>query len=271
MLEMGVSPGENGLDVNGIIDGIEKGSIRALYLLGCNPLASFPDNRRIKKALEKLDLLIVQDILSSELTKMAHILLPASAAAEKSGTFTTPDGRVQSLQKAVNPPAEAREDIAILSDLIALYRGTTQQYTVADVAAEIAAVNPLYGSSASRAVAVASFAPATAPEAFSSDLTLLVGASLYHNGTSTLYSENNSTVAPEACIELHPADALRFGLLEGAAVTVKSAAASITAKMKISEHLQPGLAFAPYHSIGLNAASLLSGNANSIAISISKA
>jgi formate dehydrogenase alpha subunit len=202
---------------------------------------------------------------------MAHILFPASAAAEKSGTFTTPDGRVQSLQKAVNPPAEAREDIAILSDLIARFSGEAKQYTVETVTAEIAATNPLYGSSASRAGTAASFAPATAPEATSSDLTLLVGSSLYHNGTSTLYSENNVAVAPEPCIELHPADAIKLGLPEGSAVVIKSASSSISTRMKISDHLQPGLAFATYHALELNAAALLAGNSNTVAITISKA
>lgn len=272
MLEMGVSPGENGLDINGIITGIEQGSIRALYLLGCNPLASFPDNRRIKKALAKLDLLIVQDILSSEVTGMAHILLPASAAAEKSGTFTTPDGRVQSLQKAVNPPAEAREDIAIIADLIALYSGAANDYTTESVSDEIATANPLYSSSAARATSsAASFAAAAVPQAASNDFTLLVGSSLYHSGTSTLCSENNVAVAPESCIEIFPADAMALGLSDGSAVTVKSASASITGKVKLSDRLQPGLAFATYHSKELNAAALLSGSANSTAISISKA
>ena len=271
MLEMGISPGENGLDINGIVAGIESGNIRALYLLGCNPLASFPDNRRIKKALEKLELLIVQDILASEVTKMAHILLPASAAAEKSGTFTTPDGRVQSLQKAVDPPAEAREDIAVIADMIARYSGEAKQYTVASVNDEIAAANPLYGSSAARtASSAASFAPVAVPRSVSNELTLLVGSSLYHNGTSTLYSENNLAVAPEACIEIDPVDAAKLGLAEGSAVNVKSAAAAITAKIKVSDRLQPGLAFATYHSHELNAASLLFGNANSVAVSISK-
>jgi len=272
MLEMGISPGENGLDINGIIAGIEQGNIRALYLLGCNPLASFPDNRRIKKALAKLELLIVQDILASEITGMAHILLPASAAAEKNGTFTTPDGRVQSLQKAVNPPAEAREDIAIISDLIALYSGAANLYTPESVSDEIASANPLYGSSAARAASsAASFAAVTVPQAGNNELTLLVGSSLYHSGTSTLSSENNVAVAPVSCIEISPTDAAMLGLTDGSAVTVKSASASITGKVKLSDRLQPGLAFATYHSKELNAAALLSGSANSTSISISKA
>jgi len=271
MLEMGISPGENGMDINAIVAGIEQGNIRALYLLGCNPLASFPDNRRIKKALEKLELLIVQDILSSEVTAMAHILLPASAAAEKSGTFTTPDGRVQSLQKAVNPPGDAREDIAIIADIIALYSGTANVYTAESVSDEIAAANPLYGSSTTRsASAAASFAPLTVPVAVSSELTLLVGPSLYHSGTSTLYSENNVAVAPEGRIEISLPDAAMLGLTDGSAVTVKSASASITGKVMLSARLQPGLAFATYHSQELNAAALLSGNANSTPVSISK-
>jgi len=83
MLEMSSVPGEGGLDINGIVAGIENGSVKALYIAGANPLATFPDNRRIKKAFEKLELLIVQDILTSELTKMAHLVLPASAAAER--------------------------------------------------------------------------------------------------------------------------------------------------------------------------------------------
>jgi len=77
-------------------------------------------------------------------------------------------------------------------------------------------------------------------------------------------------VAPEACIELHPADAVKLGILEGSVVAVKSASAAVNAKVKISDRLQPGLAFATYHSLELNAASLLAGKANSIAVSISK-
>lgn len=271
MVEMGAVPGEGGLNIEEMVDGIENGNIKALYIAGANPLASFPDNRRLKRALETLDLLIVQDILASELTRMAHIVLPASAAAEKSGTFTTPDGRVQSLQKAVNPPQGAREDIAIFSDMIAACGGAAKEYTSEAVAGEIALANPLYGSSASRVTAAASFAPVALPAPPANELILLVGASLFHNGTSTLYSENNVSVANEDCIEISAEDASRFGVADGSAVTLKSAVASVSSKVRVSENLQPGLVFAAYHSTGLNAAALLAGKANTVAVTVTKA
>jgi len=271
MIEMGAVPGVSGLDINGIIDGIENGNIRALYIAGANPLATWPDNRRIKKALAKLELLIVQDILASELTTMAHVVLPGSAAAEKCGTFTSPDGRVQSLQQAVQPPADAREDIAILSDIIARYSGAAKPYDTVSAAEEIATANPLYGSSATRSAATAaSFVALTIPASVNGEFSLLSGASLYHNGSTTLSSVNNVAVAPEACFEFDPADAARLGLAEGSAVVVKSAVASVNGTARISDRLQPGLVFATYHSPTLNAASLLFGSSNSISVSISK-
>ena len=137
LLDAGIAPGNGGKDLWGIIDGIESGAIKALYLLGTNPLVAFPENGRIRKALEKLELLVVQDIAETETTRLAHVVFAASAAAEKDGTFTTPDGRVQCLQKAVNVPGKARQDLAIITDLINALTGEELTVTPAQLLAHL--------------------------------------------------------------------------------------------------------------------------------------
>jgi formate dehydrogenase (NADP+) alpha subunit len=295
MLDMGVSPDflpgyqpapVAGKDLWQIIDAIEQGSIKALYLLGCDPLVSFPENNRVKAALARLELLIVQEIATSELTAMAHVVFPGAAAAEKSGTFTTPDNRVQCVKRAVTPPGEAREDWDIIAELYSRLTNEPHARTVAEVTAELKEVSGLYAGSCSLVdgrciglekktgqapqayvfTAFPAIPSASAPEGF----TLVTGAIGFHNGTMSTRSENNLTVSPAGYIEIAADDAARLGIADGAPVKVSSATDGITGAAKVSNKLQPGLLFAPFHFRDLNASSVLKRGTNLVEVKVER-
>ncbi|MBJ6750855.1 molybdopterin-dependent oxidoreductase [Geomonas anaerohicana] len=281
MLDMGVTPGADGKDIWGIVEGIEQGSIKALYLLGCD-LSGLPDNQRIRKALGKLELLVVQDVFQGDSLEFAHVVLPAGAAAEKSGSFTSLDNRVQAIFKAVDAPGQAKEDWAILADLYGRLTGSTQKITPAGVMAEIKDSAKAYqafdgsrngaikgGSAARNDAALAPIAKPAAPA--QPKFQLLVGPIGFHNGTSTTRSDANLDVAPAGFVELHPVDASALGISDGANVKLSSGTGALTAAARISDKLQPGLLFAPSHFRDLNANALLKGNCNLVEVKVEKA
>jgi len=299
MLDMGVSPdflpgykaaAKPGKDLWQIIDGIEKGSIKALYVLGCNPLVSFPENARIRAALAKLDLLIVQDILASDLTAMAHVVFPGAAAAEKNGSFTTPDNRVQCLTRAVTPPGESREDWDIIGELLSRLTGIQHARKVSEVTIELKEATGFYGGNCNMAEGRCSglvknlpappdrFTFAPLPAVSGSAVTdsqyplfMTIGAIGFHNGTMSTASENNLSVSAAGYLEIAAEDAARLGIADGATVRVTSAAGSTTAAAKVSGKLQPGLLFAPHHFSGQNASALLKRSTNLANVKVEKA
>ena len=271
-------PSAPGKDLWGIVDGIEQGSIKALYLLGCD-LAGFPDNARIKKALAKLELLIVQDIFQGDSLPFAHVVFPAAAAAEKSGSFTSTDNRVQAIYKAIDPPGQAREDGEIIAELYSRLNSSVQSGAPALLVKEITSLSKSYLTAgnalvkvAAQAIAQPSFAPVSkAAAAATPRFQLLVGPIGFHNGTSTTRSETNLAVSPAGYVELHGSDALALGVVEGGQVKVSSATGTLTAPARISGKLQPGLLFAPAHFRELNANALLKGGCNLVEVTVEKA
>lgn len=115
----GLLPGPGGVAGGQIIASAAEGRIKALYLVGVDPLRTFPDRALVEKALRTVELLIVQDIAPSATAGKAHVVLAAAALPEKEGTITNVEGRSQRLAPVVQPPGEARTDLAILIDLAA--------------------------------------------------------------------------------------------------------------------------------------------------------
>jgi formate dehydrogenase alpha subunit len=110
-------PAEPGLVVTEMVEGCLDGRIRAMYVVGENPLLSEPDLHHARKALGQLDVLVVQDLFLHETAELAHVFLPAAAFAEKEGTFTNSERRVQRVRRVLDPPGEARPDWWITAEL----------------------------------------------------------------------------------------------------------------------------------------------------------
>jgi len=110
-------PATPGLVVTEMTEGCLDGTIRAMYVVGENPMLAEPDLNHVAKALHQLDCLVVQDLFMHETAELAHVFLPAAAFAEKDGTFTNSERRVQRVRKAIEPPGQARADWWITSEL----------------------------------------------------------------------------------------------------------------------------------------------------------
>ena len=147
-------PGENGLTVVEMMHAAVDRRLRAMYIMGENPMLSDPNLTHVEEGLRTLDFLVVQDIFLSESAQLAHVVLPAAASLEKDGTVTNTERRVQLLAPVVPAPGQARADWEIIGDLgtaldTKLGRGERavrwQFATSAEIAAEAASVTPIYG------------------------------------------------------------------------------------------------------------------------------
>lgn len=134
-----------GRTVSEMLDGAYNGSLKFLYIMGENPMVSDPDINHVKKSLENLDFLVVQDIFLTETAALADIVLPAAAFAEKDGTFTNTERRVQRVRKAVNPPGQAKADWTILMEIMNSLGYMKKYLNTSDIMDEIASLTPSYG------------------------------------------------------------------------------------------------------------------------------
>jgi formate dehydrogenase major subunit/formate dehydrogenase alpha subunit len=100
-----------------MFDRIGEGKIKALYIVGEDPLISLPNLERLKNGIHQLELLVVQDSFMTHIAEHAHVILPGVTFAEKDGTFTNMERRVQRVRQAISPVGDSRPDWNILCDL----------------------------------------------------------------------------------------------------------------------------------------------------------
>ncbi len=262
----------------------EEGRIRGMYILGENPAMAEPDLNQVRRGLEALDFLVVQDIFLSETAQLADVVLPAAAFAEEDGTFTATDRRVQRARRAVDPPGEARPDWRILCDLasrITPERPWTYDHP-SQIMDELASLTPIYGGISYRRLEERGFlqwpcrtaedpgtpylhkgkfvlgrgifhvvdhrGPAEVPDE-EYPFVLTTGRLMfqYHTGTMTRRSPKLEQEVPACPVEIHPQDARALGLLDREPIRVRSRRGEIDAVAWVTTQVEPGVVFIPFH------------------------
>ena len=274
-------PDEPGLTALEMLWAAEAGSLKGLIIVGENPALSYPDSSRVIKALKGLEFLLVSDIFPTETTAFADVVLPAACFAEKDGTFTSTERRVQQVRKAVDPPGDARAEWEWICDLSRRLGQEADYASPASIMAEIASLTPSYGGidyqrlgpeglqwpcpckdhpgtsilhvdcfSQGRAHLRPVFysQPAEIPDA-DYPFTLNTGRSLYHfhTGTMTRRTSLLDREIPAPFVEINLEDARLMGIREGMKVRVETRRGSIAAEARIVDSLPRGSLFMPIH------------------------
>jgi formate dehydrogenase major subunit len=270
-----------GLTIPKMMDGAYSGEVKMLYVMGENPMVSDPDLNHIEKAIDRLDFLVVQDIFLNETAEKADVVLPAACFAEKEGTFTNTERRIQRVRKAVNAPGEAKEDWLIFKELMTLLGYRNSFSSASEIMDEIASVTPQYGgvsynrlekeslqwpcTSADHmgtkflhdqkfAKGIGTFHTVTYQEPAelvneTYPLILTTGRVLYHYHTRTMTGKNegiNETVG-DAFVEVSIKDAQALNVVSGDRVAVSSKRGKIVVVVKVTENIKEGVVFIPFH------------------------
>jgi formate dehydrogenase major subunit len=274
---------KRGLTVVEIVNAILAGQIKAMYIMGENPAMSDPDGNHARDALAKLECLVVQDIFLTETAWHADVILPASAHAEKTGTFTNTNREVQLARQVIDPPGQARQDWELIQEL-ATRLGLDWNYkAVSDVFAEMGKIMPSLNNISwerlEREDAVTY--PADAPDKPGNEIlfgdgfptksgrgkivparlvppdelpdetypmVLTTGRLLehWHTGAMTRRAGVLDALEPEAVACLSPKELERRGIAPGSFVEVATRRGTIVLKVRQDRDVPEGMVFIPF-------------------------
>ncbi|MDX1778661.1 MAG: molybdopterin-dependent oxidoreductase, partial [Thermodesulfobacteriota bacterium] len=256
-------PGKHGQGALEMLANAEKGTLKGLYLAGENPLVTYPDMAQTQKALEALEFLVVQDQFLTPTAKMADVVLPVASFAEKSGTYTNFERRVQKLTPGIEQLEGVKTDLAIFNELSRLMGYELNADSPDQVMQEIRQLVPLYepadyntlgtegivlkaGGAKGRFLPVESDGRIPA-KSESYPLVLLTGSVLFHSGSLSTHSPELNQISPGGWVEIAPQDARHFQLDDGQPVVITSPRGTIESTVKINRKQSPGMVFIPYH------------------------
>ncbi|MBI5484928.1 MAG: formate dehydrogenase subunit alpha [Deltaproteobacteria bacterium] len=283
-----------GLPLTRAMDAASAGHLYGMFIMGENPMLSDPDQGHARRVLENLELLVVQDIFLTETAALADIVLPAACYAEKEGTFTNTERRIQPLRKAVEPPGAARADWEIICDIAARAGYQGMRYSSpAVIMNEIASLTPIYGGITYDRLdphglqwpcpdrehpgtpilhlerftrGLGHFSPALhqLPAELPDDrypFVLTTGRTYFHwhTGSMTRRSHLLDREEPRSFIELHPDDAARLGVRNRDELLISSRRGQVLTTARVTDMVIPGVLFMPFHFVE-GAANALTNN-----------
>lgn len=274
-------PAKPGLTVGEMMEAAAGGGVKGMYIMGENPVLSDPDADHVVHALDKLEFLVVQDIFLTETARLADVVLPAASFAEKDGTFTNTERRVQRVRKAIEPVGGAKADWEIIC-AVATAMGYPMSYvSPAEIMDEIARLTPSYGGISygrleqgsliwpcptaehpgtpvlhtgkfSRGLGkfhpVEHIPPDEQPDE-QYPLVLSTGRRHfhYHTGTMTQRTCALEKYYPEEYLEVNPLDAARLGIVSGDTVRIMSRRGQVEVMTRVTTMAPPGLVFTSFH------------------------
>jgi predicted molibdopterin-dependent oxidoreductase YjgC len=265
-IDMGnVAEGE-GWGLKHLVQKAEEGKLKAVYIVGENPLFTSPDTDQMKKALENLPCLIVQDLFMTETAKLAHVVLPASPFVEKSGTYTNLERRVQKLNPLRPPRNQSKSDFEIFHSLLRLFECPTPGESPETVFEEICRQIPHYrgiqdgeqwpkdashlyanGFPDGKAKLISVGKPLLTPIPEGYPFQLIQRPSLFQSGLLSSKSDALTMVSEKPYLEINPEDAQSLKIENEEVIQISTHGdRSLRIKAKISSKLPPGVITAPY-------------------------
>lgn len=270
-----------GMTIPDMMDAAVRGDLKALYIMGEEPLLSDANANHVRKGLENLDFIVMQNIFLTETGKLADVILPAASFAEKDGTFTNTERRVQRLRKAITPIGDTRADWQILVDLTRRLGYPADYSHPSEIMDEAASLTPSYAGinykridtqglqwpvphsrhagtrilhengkftcGLGKFVHVEHQPPGESPDAAYPFL-LTTGCTLFHHRTSTARRSKRLTEhRSEERVMIHPQDAVRLQLSEGDSVNIISRRGSVRTKAWLTDTVPPGVVWMSFH------------------------